>query len=134
MKEFFKVETRYVDLLYQKEVYWKQRSKQFWLAAGDLNTKYFHAMASVRQKNNHIFRLKDDHGLWRDQESGLQEVILNYFRQLYSSEGCLVLKKKNVECMRDLRPISLCNVIYKIVAKVLANRLRNFLPKIISHN
>lgn len=36
--------------------------------------------------------------------------------------------------MRDLRPIALCNVVYKNFAKVLSNRLKIILPDIIDEN
>lgn len=44
----------------------------------------------------------------------------------------LIPKVKNPRNITQYRPISLCNVIYKICSKVLANRLREILDEIIS--
>ena len=39
----------------------------------------------------------------------------------------LIPKKSNTKYMIDFRPISLCNVVYKLDTKMLANRLEKFL-------
>ena len=45
-----------------------------------------------------------------------------------------VPKINNPSKMTDFRPISLSNVVYKLIAKALANRLKVVLPHIISEN
>lgn len=44
----------------------------------------------------------------------------------------LISKCEQPDSMKDLRPISLCNVAYKILAKTLANRLARVIPKCVS--
>jgi hypothetical protein len=44
----------------------------------------------------------------------------------------LVPKLSGSHTAYQFRPISLCNSVYKIISKVLANKLKSFLPKIIS--
>lgn len=45
---------------------------------------------------------------------------------------CLIPKVKQPQTMAELRLISLCNVIVRILSKVLANRLKPCLPSLIS--
>lgn len=53
-------------------------------------------------------------------------------RKLNETLVVLIPKKVVPETVNDLRPKSLCNVMMKIITKMLANRLKSLLPNIIS--
>lgn len=53
---------------------------------------------------------------------------------LNSTILALIPKKEVALHMRDYRPISCCNVVYKVISKILARRLKSLLPSFISKN
>lgn len=66
------------------------------------------------------------HMVQRFMETGATEEGIN------CTNICLIPKKQNASRLTDYRPISLCNVLYKIIAKVMANRLKKVMPTLIS--
>ncbi|GMP88073.1 hypothetical protein CsSME_00040189 [Camellia sinensis var. sinensis] len=77
---------------------------------------------------------------WATVGQSVSEAVLgflnssNLFTPLNQTFICLIPKTKSPLTVNDYRPISLCNVMYKIGAKVLANRLSSVLPDLISDN
>ncbi|KAG7549361.1 Reverse transcriptase domain [Arabidopsis thaliana x Arabidopsis arenosa] len=45
---------------------------------------------------------------------------------------CLISKVLKPQRMTDMRPISLCSVLYKIISKIISSRLKVYLPEIVS--
>ena len=50
------------------------------------------------------------------------------------NDTAIVLISKVAQRLTKYRPISLCNVIYKVVSKCLVNRLRPLLDELVSEN
>ncbi|XP_062028960.1 uncharacterized protein LOC133744958 [Rosa rugosa] len=63
---------------------------------------------------------------------GMPPLFFQHYWEVNFTHICLIPKVNNPESMSDLRPIALCNVIYKICSKAIANRLKVLLPDIIS--
>ncbi|PNX78269.1 CNGC5-like protein, partial [Trifolium pratense] len=66
-------------------------------------------------------------------EAATEWLERGYFpSSLNETNICLIPKCENPTSMKDLRPISLCNVLYKMISKLLANRLKSCLEKCVS--
>jgi hypothetical protein len=77
---------------------------------------------------------------WAALKSDVIRAVKRFFQDGTMPEGVnettiVLIPKSNEACeLKDFRPISLCNVVYKVVAKCIINRLRPMLQGLISHN
>lgn len=57
---------------------------------------------------------------------------LNILGDVNYTDICLIPKTTHPKFVNQIRPISLCNTLYKIVSKVIVNRLKECIPIIVS--
>ncbi|KAK3193246.1 hypothetical protein Dsin_024556 [Dipteronia sinensis] len=83
--------------------------------------------------NAHFFKITWDI-VGEDVISAVQEFFRSglLLKELNATILALVPKVPNPSKMKDFRPISCCNTLYKITAKIIANRIKPCLPDIIS--
>ena len=74
--------------------------------------------------------------VWKD----LCREVQGWFRKKCVPESlcraliCLIPKKPSPENVKQFRPISLCNTLYKLVTKVMVNRLKSYISEWIFRN
>jgi hypothetical protein len=211
---------RIKEVLYQEEVWIKQRSRVTWLRAGDRNSGFFHARVAQWKRMNTITTLERQDGSVCENPEDVHGEIQGFYTNLYTSQGIpvmdellalvperldnsarvnidkdyteeeikmalfqmhpskapgvdgftagffqrhwdliredlvravlgvlnggewlphinettivLIPKVRHPQSIKQFRPISLCNVIYKLCAKTIANRMRPRLEEVIS--
>ncbi|XP_024013471.1 uncharacterized protein LOC112087777 [Eutrema salsugineum] len=74
--------------------------------------------------------------LGKDLVVSVQSFFLKGFlpKGVNSTILALIPKKEGAKHMKDYRPIACCNVIHKLISKILANRLKRLLPRFICPN
>ena len=58
-----------------------------WLKARDHNSRFFHAMATSRRRNNLVSKIRDDKGYWQEKEEDISKVFLSYFKEAYTTSN-----------------------------------------------
>ncbi|KAG8362726.1 hypothetical protein BUALT_Bualt06G0041300 [Buddleja alternifolia] len=133
--------------------YLSQRAKIAWLKEGDHCTSFFFKNLPVRQARAKIFKIDNAHGQDVDEPQQVKDdiiglVLASEIKEVLFAfpddkapglDGCTtaffkkawsiiveVPKKAN-----DFRPLACCNVLYKVILKILANRITDCLESVV---
>lgn len=68
-----------------EEDFWRQRSRIIWLASGDKNSKFFHAIASGKKARNRISVIENNAGPIFYEEDPITVQIAEYYGNLFKS-------------------------------------------------
>ncbi|GJS34548.1 RNA-directed DNA polymerase, eukaryota [Tanacetum coccineum] len=106
-----------------------QRSKLKWAAEGDENSRFFHGIINKRRSQLAI------RGVFVED---FCEAVEFFFMNGSFPPGCnssfiaLIPKVVDAKFVKDFRPISLIGCVYKVVTKILANRLALVISDLVS--
>nr|GEY56425.1 RNA-directed DNA polymerase, eukaryota [Tanacetum cinerariifolium] len=107
-----------------------QKSKIKWAIEGDENSKFFHGIIN-KKRSQLAIRGVFDHGLWCTDPGKVKETGL-FSKGCNSSFVALFQKVADAKFVNNFRPISLIGSVYKVIMKILANRLALVIADLVS--
>ncbi|XP_078156609.1 uncharacterized protein LOC144552516 [Carex rostrata] len=78
-------------------IYWRQRSRVQWQCEGDMNTSFFHMMATQRRRGNSITQIQQENGFLVTDAKEIRRVFVRYFKRLYCSSQSLGIENDPAE-------------------------------------
>ena len=75
----------------QEEEFWSMKARISWMVKGDRNTAFFHTLALVCRRRNHITKMKDRIRNWLNGERDIAEFIRQGFIDLFTTSRTSVL-------------------------------------------
>lgn len=88
-----------------------QKSRSKWLEFGDRNTRYFHGVATIRRRRNHVKSIQNEHGVWLEDSEELETNATRYFQELFASQGNhsaeQIQMMKSITSLKALVPLKL---------------------------
>ncbi|XP_031114556.1 uncharacterized protein LOC116018726 isoform X2 [Ipomoea triloba] len=84
-----------------EEKFWQQKSHSNWVVEGERNTKYFHGIVRERRKKQYIHKIKNEEGLWEEEQERIAELAVEYFQELYT-EGEVETNLEAYDCLQGL--------------------------------
>ena len=71
-----------VQLAHMEETSWRQKSHALWLKEGNKNTSFFHQMANLNKRRNHLCSLKVNGQQYEDKED-IKVQVEQFYHSLY---------------------------------------------------
>lgn len=81
------LQQRHQRYLLMNEAYWLQRARIDWMASGDNNSRFFHAMAISRKRRNQINAILTKEEEWETSPRGITRLFVAHYKAIYTKQA-----------------------------------------------